>query len=486
MPDYFAVNLQEDLISLLCFDDENSKIVFNTVDLDLFDDDYREIAERAYTYIERYEKAPGKHIIDLMGDILEGKDKRRAKFFEMKIGDLFDGYEGTDVQYTIDRAHNFIRRQRFKNGLIQASQIIQSGGEGAEDEAAKVMHDAMEIRNKLFDPGVFLSDTKQTFQFFEDLDEVFPTGIKEFDERNVGPIRKGLTIFIALPKRGKTWWLVNLGKMSMLHGKKVLHITLEMSEKRMAKRYYQALFAIAKRKDQNFQRTFFELDKLGKLIGFKREDIIAKLAFDDPKIIKKLTSEVKRWKPGLNRILIKEFPTGQLLVRELTAYLDSLESAYRYKPDLLILDYADLMKVDPRNYRHELGNIYKEIRGIAVARNIALVTASQGHREGQKIKTMSGANVAEDFSKIATADCVITYNQTSHEKAFDLARLHVSEARDDEDKFTVLISQQYGFGQFWLQSLRLHQTKNYWENFNDFMENEEKGDKKDEDDEEEE
>lgn len=70
-------------------------------------------------------------------------------------------------------------------------------------------------------------------------------------------------------------------------------------------------------------------------------------------------------------------------------------------------------------------------------------------------------HAAEDFSKIGTADCAITYSQTAAERQLGLARLFVSNARTDEDKFTILIAQAYATGQFCLDSLRMMDS--YWD-----------------------
>jgi hypothetical protein len=137
-----------------------------------------------------------------------------------------------------------------------------------------------------------------------------------------------------------------------------------------------------------------------------------------------------------------------------------MESREGFIPDVLLVDYADLMKVDSVNYRQDLGRVYKELRGIAVERNIGVVTASQANRSGIRAKTVRDYHIGEDISKIATCDAHITYSQTGQERGLGLARLFVANGRNDEDQFTVLISQAYTLGQFCLDSVRM--TSNYW------------------------
>lgn len=84
-----------------------------------------------------------------------------------------------------------------------------------------------------------------------------------------------------------------------------------------------------------------------------------------------------------------------------------------------------------------------------------IVTASQLNREGAKSSIGKSTDVAGDWSKIATADVTVIYNQTASEHALGVARLFVSDGRNDADKFEVLITQNYAIGQFVIDSVRV-------------------------------
>ena len=206
------------------------------------------------------------------------------------------------------------------------------------------------------------------------------------------------------------------------------------------------------------QRVFVK-DSLGRLIHIDTEDAGIRHALLDPEGQKKIKTKMKNLR-GLDRLKIKAFPTGSLTVSALKAYLDALERTQKFIPDCIIMDYPDLMKIASRDYRLELGNIYKDLRGLAVERNCAMVTATQANREGADSKLVTDVHVAEDWSKIAISDCVFTYSQTLDERRLGLARLFVSNARNEEDKFGVLLSQQYNTGQFVIDSARM--PDDYW------------------------
>jgi len=255
-----------------------------------------------------------------------------------------------------------------------------------------------------------------------------------------------------------TWWLIHNAKRALMQRLKVCVVTLEMSEDRYAQRLLQNLLSLSRR-EAEIRIPTFDTDELDRLVGIghrieKNRPVLSNKA-DLAKIEGKLT-KLRFHK----NILIKAFPTRSLSVNGLKAYLDSLERMHRFIPDVLILDYADLMKVNTNNYRIELGALYAELRGVAVERNLALVTASQANREGARSQLITDTNVAEDYSKIAISDCVMSYNQTKEEKRLGLARIYVTSGRNEEDKFAVLISQAYGLGQFCLESRKIE--TDYW------------------------
>jgi hypothetical protein len=105
---------------------------------------------------------------------------------------------------------------------------------------------------------------------------------------------------------------------------------------------------------------------------------------------------------------------------------------------------------------------------------MAVAVVSQSHRGAAKSKVVDGSNVAEAYSKIAHADCIITYSQTAAEHKMGLARLFVSGGRNDEDRVTVVVSQNYATGIFAVDSV-LMAGSNYWSQLPQGDDNEDEG-----------
>jgi replicative DNA helicase len=454
-------SLSENLLCLLSYHTEQAKIIRGTVDVNLFGGPYRIIAQRVYDYLDSFKKAPEDHLADILADKLEGKTEREQELYADIIRSINITSKSINVEYVMSQLETFVRRQSLRTMLVGLHQTLQRDTEDALDEAEKLVAQSNKVQLSLFDPGTRLGDAKRALKFLQASEASFPTGIPELDKRGFGPTRKELWLGIGNTKAGKTWMLIQLAKMALLNKLRVCHISLEMSEERCSQRYFQALFAMSKRREV-LRGTKFKRDSLGRISGFTDLRTMPRIALSDPDVEQKLEKLIGKWSLRLlNNILIKQFPTGSLTTKELGAYLDNLESSAKFTPDLLIVDYPDLMRVPKDNYRLGIDEIYKDLRGIAVSRNCGVAVVSQSHRGSAKAKQVGAENVAEAYSKIAHADTIITYTQTEAERTLGLARLHVAGGRNDSDKITIIISQRYGTGTFVLESNIM--TGNYWE-----------------------
>lgn len=462
----FSQFLQENLLVLLTFDKERSKIIRNTIEPHLFGGFYKEIASRIYDYIDKHKAAPEEHIADLLEDKLLSKNKQESRTYKDIVESIANLEETINAEYVMSQLENFVKRQSLRSVAVDLAKALQRDTEESLEEAERLIKDANTKSLSVFDPGLRLSNIDEALKFLLEQESSFPTGIPDFDRRGFGPTRKELFLYIADTKTGKTWSMIHLAKIALMNNLRTLHVTLEMSEHKVSQRYLQTFFAVSKR-NEKFSIQKFQKTKRGKLEIIKKE-IKPKLSFDDISIEKKLRTKMLKWKNRiLNNIIIKQFPTGKLSIGELEAYLDNLELTQQFVPDLIIVDYPDLMNLGFNKggqYRHGLAETYKNLRGIAVARNAAMACPTQSNRAGATAKTVGRTNVSEAYSKIADADVVITYSQTEMERSLGLARLRVDAGRNDEDKFSVVISQNYGMGQYVVDSIMMNNT--YWDIIN--------------------
>lgn len=440
--------LQENILTLACWDAQSAPIIRGMISPNLFDNSiYRDVLAHAWDFLDQFGQPIGDHLPDVLEHVLKGDDQRKATAYTRVLDNLRQVKDSVNRDYVVSSLQKFVRQANIKRAILQAVEEIDAG---RVDAAEVVLQQGLQNQVTSFDVGTFLSDPSRALRFLDQTSEFIHTGIAPLDEREIGPRPQELFLVIAPPKRGKSWAMVHFGKMGLLQRKRVLHVTLEMGEERVSMRYLQALFAISKR-EARVRFPELQLDAAGVFQGINYSEIDRR-TLKDHDIRQHLTSELERVLAHKVPLIIKRFPTGALTIPMLKAYLDSLERFHKFVPDMLIIDYPDLMQLDPNNIRNSTGQVYKDLRGLAVERSIALVAASQGNRQSSDAKLITDSMVAEDFSKIATADNVVTYNQTNEEREAMLARLYVSNGRNDEDKIEVLITQNYAVGQFSLSA----------------------------------
>lgn len=454
--------LQENILTLLCFDDHAAKLIRSTVTPKLFESAvFREVATQACDFLDQFGTAIKEHLPDTLEHILKGDDKRKATSYQRLLDNLYSSSTSVNSEYVLAQLNKFVRQQTLKSAIVKAVEAME---DGRVDEAEVEMQRGLNSQIVTFDSGLNFSDPAQVMGLTDDVEEEgFDLGIPELDSVGVIPRRKEMMMLIAPRGRGKSWFITHCAKMGLLQRWKTVVITLEMSEKRYGARFLQSFFSLSTRESEVTLARLVK-GKDGGLQDVLHEQVEA-MVLRQPKTNEFLARRISRQFSRRPPLWIKQFPTKACTMPMLEAYLDGLERFHGFTPDLVIVDYPDLMSHDMKNKRLELGEIVEGLRGLAVKRNAAMVTVSQPNAEGERATTITGNMASEDISKLATVDVMLTLNQTLAEKKLGLARLWVDKARNNTDKFAVLITQSYNIGQFCMDSCRM--SDSYWEYLSD-------------------
>lgn len=233
------------------------------------------------------------------------------------------------------------------------------------------------------------------------------TGFTKLDEALDGGLSEGdLFTFLAPAKAGKSMFLVNIGAAALLEKMNVLHIVLEMSEKRIIDRYDM------------------------RLLGLTKNELLINST------VKKLKELQKGY---LGKLVVKEFPPDTFTPDNLLSFIKKLKSLTDFVPDLVIVDYADIM-APTRRYaqkRFEIDNIYYGLKRVAEELKTRLVTASQTNRDSirrlESGELIDMADVAESFGIVRIATIAVSINCTSSDKRNHRAKLFVAASRYGED-----------------------------------------------------
>ncbi len=467
--------LQQTYLTILAMDTENGLIIRNTLPHQSFEGPYGDIALALYDYYDEYKKAPGKANLDMALEHLlpkneDDKTRKSARYERAAKMMLQTWDEKPNVPQAMSRLAT--RQQAFiiKDATYELVELFNQGIEGPKEieQMQQIISSAARTQVEAFNPGSSLSDVNSAMSILykDRSEEVLPTGIPELDKYHLGPRRKGLHLFTGLAKTGKSRWLAQIGQHAMMTGFRVMHITLEMSEEEVKRRYLQSYFSIADSVHDDIYRTRIIRDKRGRVLRLSRRKVKPRNALDKRGFRTKLRKRLKssRFQAQAKNLKIKEFPTRQLDYNGLVAYMDRMELQEKFVPDLLIVDYPKIMKYDHKDPRIGLGELVEKLRGLGVERNLAVAAVAQvrriNRRQGEDEGTVTGMEIGEDFSQIQTLDTGLVYRQTRAERQLNVARILVDTVRAGKAGWELFITQNYDMGQFCVDSQRMH--KDLW------------------------
>ena len=312
-------------------------------------------------------------------------------------------------EYYLDLVEEFAKEQAIKDAILKSVGHLKEKNFGAIEEEVR---NAFSV-NRNVDLG---TDYFSTIQARWDrinnssLEPKFRTPFESINEALEGGLaHKEMAMVVAPPGVGKSLFLANQAARSILDGHNVLYISLEMAEDRVAQRL-DSIFTRIKQKE----------------LATRVEDISDRLDIIS-----------KQWEDR-GRLVIKEFPTKRLSVTGLRAFLNQLKNYEDFTPDILIMDYLELMRTekDMAEYQGQ-ERLAQELRGIASEYGILVWTATQTNREGKKVSIITDAELADSYGKIRVCDLVFSINQTEQEFDSGSSRLYLMKSRNGRARFIV-------------------------------------------------
>ncbi len=120
--------LQENILTLLCFDAEACPLIIAAVDTTLFESQiYRNIADRAIAYFRKYKTAAGDHLPDLLEDFLKSTKRAEVRLYTDALNDLFRTHDGINREYILGELQVFVKQQSLRQSITLAAQELQAG-----------------------------------------------------------------------------------------------------------------------------------------------------------------------------------------------------------------------------------------------------------------------------------------------------------------------------------------------------------------------
>ena len=401
----FGHVFQAKIISSLLSDKKFIQTISDILEPDYFDSDANKwLCKTIRDYFFEYKTTPTLEVMKVKIDEMENEILQVSVVDNLK--ESWRNVESTDLKFVQEQTLEFCRNQVMKNAIMDSVDLIEVG---QYDQIKKIVDEAMKAG----------SDRDLGHDYIEGIEErltkstrdTVKTGWDPIDEVMDGGLGAGeLGVVVAPAGIGKTWCLQNIGAHSVKQGLNVVHYTLELNQNYVGLRY----------------DTVFS--------GITTSDI--KFYQDD---VKKKIDALK------GTLLIKYFPTKSASVQTLTSHLSQIE-IQGTKPDLVLVDYADILKGVGSEKRHVLENIYEDLRGLAGEIECPIWTASQANRSSLEEEIIDATKVAEAYSKVMIADFVVSVSRKVEDKIANTSRFHVIKNRFGIDGITFPSSMNTNIG----------------------------------------
>jgi replicative DNA helicase len=299
---------------------------------------------------------------------------------EVYINDLTS--KETNVDWLLGETEKFCRDKAVYNAILHSIKIIDGGDKvNTKDSIPSILSDALAVS---FDNHVghdYIEDYDERYDFYHRIEEKIPFDLDMFNKITKGGLsKKTLNVVLAGTGVGKSLFMCHVAASTLMQGKNVLYITMEMAEERIAERI-----------DANLMN-----------IGMDELKII------DKDLYSSRFSKVSKKTQG--KLIIKEYPTAGAHAGHFKALMEELKQKKKFVPDMVIIDYLNIcsssrMKqgANVNSYTY-IKSIAEELRGLAVEYAVPILSATQTTRSGFSNTDVELTDTSESFGLPATVD----------------------------------------------------------------------------------
>ena len=393
----YGPTFQTKILSSLLTDKVFISTIIDIIEVDYFQSDANKwIVKTIEKYFMEYKTPPSLDALKVELKKLKNDVLQVAVVEALKSA--WTHRESDDLDYVKDEILDFCKNQKLKKAILESVDLL----ENKDYDGIKMVVDTAMRAGTTRDLGHdYISGFEERLE--TSARKTTPTPWPVINDIMDGGLGGGeLGVMGAPAGIGKTWFLQTVGADAIKKGMKVVHYTLELNQAYVGLRYDTIISGI------NTQQ-----------LKYYKEDVQSKL-FDIQ-----------------GNLMIKYYPTRTASVQTISSHLKQLE-LIEFKPDVIVVDYADILK-PISNYREKrlnLGETYEHLRGMAGEFDVPVWTASQANRSSLEEEVIGADKVSEDYSKVMTADFVMSISRKVEDKVANLARVHIIKNRFGVDGVT--------------------------------------------------
>ena len=377
------------ILKNLIHNDEYSRKVLPFINKEYFED-YNEkvVFEEISNFIVKYNNLPTKETLIIESENRTDITDESAHQIKEFIGLLEP--TPSDDQWLLDTTEKWCKDRAIYLALVESISIADGNDDKkTQDAIPSILSDALAVS---FDNQVghdYLNDYEERYEFYHQKEEKIPFDLEFFNKITKGGLpNKTLNIALAGTGVGKSLFMCHVASSSLLEGKNVLYITLEMAEEKIAERI-----------DANLLN-----------VNIQQLPEVPEIMYE-----KKVTALAKKTQGTL---IIKEYPTASAHAGHFKTLLNELALKKSFRPDIIFVDYLNICASSRYKANGNVNSysyikaIAEELRGLAVESNVPIVSATQTTRSGFGSSDPDLTDTSESFGLPATADLMFALIST--------------------------------------------------------------------------
>ncbi len=381
--------LELTILRNLLYDENYSRKVIPFIQPDYFEQRSEKLIFQEIVYfIVKYNASITKEALTIELDNRKDLTETEVKEVRDIIQSLNDN--SVDSQWLLDTTEKWCRDRAIYLALVESIHIADGDDEKKNRDAIpSILSEALAVS---FDNNIghdYLQNYEERYEYYHRKEEKIEFDLEYFNKITKGGLPpKTLNIALAGTGVGKSLFMCHVASSVLLQGRNVLYITMEMAEEKIAERI-----------DAN-------------LLNVPIQDIVdlPKTMFD-----KKINTLSKKTQGTL---IIKEYPTASAHSGHFKALLSELALKKSFRPDIIFIDYLNICAssryksgVSVNSYSY-IKAIAEELRGLAVEKEVPIVSATQTTRSGYSSSDVDITDTSESFGLPATADLMFALIST--------------------------------------------------------------------------
>lgn len=408
----YGINFQIKVLSSLLTHKEFLLNIQDVLSEEYFDNQaHKWIIKEILKYFQKYHTCPS---MDVLKVELKKIDN---EVLQLSIKEqLREAYKASDedLKYVEEEFSGFCKNQQLKKALLTSVDFLNAGD---YDSIRSMIDNALKAGQDKNMGHEYNKDVESRYR--EDHRSIVPTPWETFNELLQGGLGNGdFGLIFGSPGGGKSWSLVALGGFAVKLGYNVLHYTLELGADYVGRRY-DAFFTNISVQDITKHKP-------------KIEEAVSQLQ---------------------GQLIIKEYPTGKASISTIESHVKKCMDL-DFKPDLIIIDYVDLLrsKKNNRERKDEIDDIYISTKGLARELNLPIWSVSQVNRAGAKDDIIEGDKAAGSYDKMMVTDVAISLSRKRQDKVNGTGRFHIMKNRYGMDGMTYSVKVDTSTGHFEVSS----------------------------------